>query len=296
MADIAVRNAIASGEWWGPRVFTSGLPLTATGGHADSHFSPDVKMDSIFGIVCNSPDECRAAARYDFKYGADQIKVMSTGGVMSIGDDVGSPEFTYEELKAVCDLATSRGRITSAHAHAGDGIKNAVRAGITSIEHGTMADEEAHSMMLEMGTWLVPTLSAGYNIVKYGVEAGVPAFMVEKTKIVIDSHFRTFRRAYEIGIPIAFGTDCGTPFTRHGKQASEFALMVDAGCSTKDAILSATINAAKLMRMDATTGSIEAGKAADIIAVDADPLKDITQLEKVIFVMKEGKTYPAANA
>ena len=289
--DVAVKNAINKGETWGPRMFVSGRALTATGGHADTHFALYVDVNDQMGIVCDSPDECRAAARYVLKYGADQIKIMSTGGVMSQGDDVGAPEFTLEELKAIIDLANSRGRITSAHAHAGDGVKLAVKAGITSIEHGALADQEAHDMMLEAGTWLVPTLCPGANILKYGTAAGIPDWMVEKDKQVVYTHAGNTKRAFEMGIPLAFGTDCGTPFTKHGEQANEFKLLVEAGIPAADALLMATANAAKMMRVDDQVGSIKAGLFADIVAVDADPIADIAEMMKVTFVMKDGKIY-----
>lgn len=290
-SDVALRNAINKGLVWGPRIFASGYTLTATGGHGDTHFEHNISNIKGIGMVCDSPDECVKNARFMLKHGADQLKVMSTGGVMSQGDDVGAPEFTLEELKAICAFAKGKGKITAAHAHAGEGIKLAVKAGITSIEHGTLADEEAHKLMLEYGTYLVPTLTAGYNIFHNGVENGVPQFMVDKVKLVLESHFITFRRAYEWGIPIAFGTDCGTPFTFHGKQTQEFELMVQAGCRPADAIAMATQNGAELLRMQKDIGSVEAGKYADIIAVDNNPLDDISELKDVTFVMKSGTVY-----
>ena len=289
--DVAIKNAINRGETWGPRMFVSGQALTATGGHADTHFPIYMSQSEGMGILCDSPDECRAAGRYVMKYGADQLKVMSTGGVMSQGDDVGAPEFSLEELQAIVDLAKSRGRITSAHAHAGDGIKLAVRAGITTIEHAALADQEALDMMRDAGTWLVPTLCPGVNILKYGTAAGIPEWMVEKDKEVVVTHASNTKKAFDMGIPLAFGTDCGTPFTRHGEQANEFKLLHKAGIPAADTLAMATINAAKMMRMDDKIGSVEAGKLADIVAVDADPIADLDVMMRVSFVMKDGKIY-----
>lgn len=289
--DVAVKNAINSGRTWGPRMFVSGMALTATGGHADTHFAPYVKIDEQMGLTCDSPAECRAAARYVMKFGADQIKVMSTGGVMSQGDDVGAPEFTLDELKAIVELANNRGRITSAHAHAGDGIKLAVKAGITTIEHASLADDEAHEMMLAAGTWLVPTLCPGANILEYGTAAGIPKWMVDKDELVAHAHGIATKKAFDMGIKMAFGTDCGTPFTRHGEQAHEFTLLARIGVPAADALMMATANAAAMLRMDDKIGSVEAGKLADLVAVDSDPIADITVMERVGFVMKDGKIY-----
>lgn len=289
--DVAVKNSINRGLVGGPRMLVSGLAIGSTGGHADSAFNPYVTGDHAFGAIIDSPVEGRRAARYNFKYGADQVKLMATGGVMSAGDDPGAPELSFEEMKAVIDEANMKGKISSAHTHGALGIKNAIRAGVTSIEHGTMMDEEGLALLLEQGTYLVPTLSAGYLISKHGKQAGLPAFVVEKTEQVIESHFRSFSNAYQAGAKIAFGTDVGTPFDKHGKQAGEFALMVRAGMAPADAIAAATKVAAELLRWDQKIGTIEAGKFADMIAVDQNPLDDITELERVRFVMKDGTIY-----
>ena len=275
--DVAVKNAINSGETWGPRMFVSGPALTATGGQ--------------MGVVCDSPDECRAAGRYVMKYGADQIKIMSTGGVMSEGDELGAPEFTFEELRAIVELAESRGRITSAHAQAGDGIRLAVKAGVTTIEHAALAVPEDHDLMLEAGCWLVPTLCPGANILKYGTAAGLPDWMVEKDKPVVVTHASNTKKAFDMGIKLAFGTDCGTPFTKHGEQANEFKLLVEAGIPAADTLMMATLYAAQMLRWDDRVGSVEAGKLADLVAVDADPVADIDEMTRVTFVMKDGKIY-----
>ncbi len=289
--DVAVKNAINRGQTWGPRMFVSGPALSPTGGHADTHFPLYMEQTEGMGLLCDSPDECRAAGRYAMKYGADQLKIMSTGGVMTKGDDVGAPAFTLEELQAIVDLANSRGRITSAHAHAGDGIKLAVRAGVTVIEHATMADEEAREMMRQAGTWVVPTLSPGVSILRYGPEAGLPDWLVEKDREVVQTHASNVKKFFEMGIPMAFGTDCGTSFNYHGKQAYEFQLLHQAGIPAAETLAMATINAAKMMRMDDKVGSVEAGKLADIVAVDANPIADLSVMMNVSFVMKDGKIY-----
>ena len=289
--DVAVKNAINSGETWGPRMFVSGPALTATGGHADTRYAPYVEISAQMGVVCDSPDECRAAGRYVMKYGADQIKIMSTGGVMSEGDELGAPEFTFEELRAIVELAESRGRITSAHAQAGDGIRLAVKAGVTTIEHAALAVPEDHDLMLEAGCWLVPTLCPGANILKYGTAAGLPDWMVEKDKPVVVTHASNTKKAFDMGIKLAFGTDCGTPFTKHGEQANEFKLLVEAGIPAADTLMMATLYAAQMLRWDDRVGSVEAGKLADLVAVDADPVADIDEMTRVTFVMKDGKIY-----
>lgn len=289
--DIALRNMIDKGAVKGPRIFCSGEPLGTTGGHADSHFNPYISGHSSMGIIVDSPDEGRGAARENFKRGADQIKLMATGGVMSVGDDPGSPEFTLEEMKAICDEAKRKGKRTSAHTHGALGIKWAIEAGITSIEHGTLMDDECLRMMLDHGTWLVPTLCAPHNIMKHGSEAGIPPFMVEKCAVVAKAHKKAVRKAYESGVKIAFGTDTATPFSPHGSQALEFELLVNVGFSPEDAILTATKNAAELLGWSHKVGAVEAGKLADIVAVDADPTVDIGVLRHVTFVMKDGEVF-----
>ena len=168
-------------------------------------------------FIVNSPDECRAATRTNIKYGVDQIKLMATGGVMSMGDEPGAPELTYEEMKVICDLAASHGKLTTAHAHGAEGIKNAIRAGITSIEHGMMIDEEGMHMMAESGTYLIPTIIAAYQIVANGVEAGIPAWGVEKAERCLKNHGENLKEMRKMGVKIGFGTDAATPFNPHGK-------------------------------------------------------------------------------
>ena len=289
--DVDVRNAINSGLAWGPRVFTSGIPIGSTGGHADTHYNPYITNLRPFGQVVDSPDEARRAARYTFKYGADQIKLMATGGVLSAGDDPGSIELTYEEMKAAIDVAKSRGRISSAHCHGAIGIKESARAGITAVEHGTLMDEECVDIMKKYGTYLVPTLSAGYLIAENGLESGIPAYAVEKAEMVVKRHFESTRMAREAGIKICFGTDTSTPFNYHGKQAREFELMMRTGMGAMDALLTATVNAAELLKMQGQVGVLAAGAYADVVAVNGDPLSDISTMQDVKFVMKDGVIY-----
>lgn len=289
--DVALKNMINRGVVKGPRLFVSGKPLGTTGGHADSHFNPFITGEHSLGIIVDDPDECRKGVRENLKWGADQIKIMATGGVISFGDDPGAPEFTQEELNVICEEANRKGHITSAHTHGAKGIKMAIQAGITSIEHGTMMDEEGLALMLEHGTYLVPTLIAGYHIMIHGEEAGIPPFVIEKCTDVVQTHTKSFKTAYDAGVKIAFGTDTGTPFSLHGAQAEEFELMVRHGMKPVDALLSATKVASELLHLEHQIGSIESGKFADIIAVDKNPLEDITTLKNVTFVMKDGEVF-----
>ena len=289
--DVAVRDAINSGLTWGPRVFTSGLPIGSTGGHADGHYNPYITNSQGMGQIVDSVDEARRAARYTFKYGADQIKIMATGGVLSSGDDPGSIELSYEEMKAAIDVAKSRGRISSAHVHGAIGVIESARAGITSVEHGTLMDEEGVHMMKKYGTYLVPTLSAGYLIAKHGLEGGIPPYAVQKTEMVVKRHFESAKMARENGITICFGTDTATPFNRHGEQAREFGLMMRTGMSAMEALVTATANAAELLQLEGQIGVITPGAYADIVAVDGDPLADIETMLNTVFVMKDGNVY-----
>ena len=292
-SDVAVRNAINAGKFFGPRISCSGEAIGGTGGHADSNFLPAVTGKHAFGQIIDSPDEGRKAARTAFKYGADQIKIMATGGVMSFGDEPGAPELTYEEMKAIIDVAASKGKITSAHAHGAEGIKIAIRAGITSIEHGMLMDDECIDMMAEHGTYLIPTIIAAYRIVKYGAESGIPAWAVEKAKICLDNDYESLRKCIAKGVKIGFGTDTGTPYNKHGEQGFEFSLMKEVGFTTEYILQAATRINAEMMKMDHQIGSIEAGKLADIVAFDVSPFEDISVMERCSFVMKDGTVYKA---
>ncbi len=289
--DIAVRDAINQGIIIGPRMFCSGIAIGTTGGHCDSHYSPYIEEKMPFGQIIDSPDEGRKAARYTFKYGADQIKIMATGGVMSVGDEPGAPDVSYEEMKAIIDVATSRGRISSAHAHGAVGIKNAIKAGITSIEHGMMIDDEGLEMMAEYGTYFIPTIIAAYNIIQAGIAGGIPAEAVEKATLVLKNHEKNFKKAIALGINIGFGTDAATPYNKHGEQTREFGLMNMFGMEPVQTLLAATKVNAKLLKWENKVGSIEPGKLADIVAFDSNPIEDLKVMNNVSFVMKDGVVY-----
>ena len=291
--DVAIKKAINQGRIDGPRMLVSGMALSATGGHGDDHYRPGMGNGTGMALICNSPDECRKAARYTFKHGADQIKIMGTGGVMSMGDEPGAPEFTYEELKAALDIANSRGRISSVHAHGAEGIKNAIRAGIRSVEHGMLMDDECIDMMVEYGVYLVPTIIAAVGIVEKGVASGIHPENVAKAELCLKNHNDNLKKCRAKGVKICFGTDAGTPFNFHGEQTREFELMVNAGYTPEEVLIAATRTNAEMMKMDSQIGTVEAGKFADIVAFDESPLENIKIMNAVSFIMKDGKVYKA---
>jgi imidazolonepropionase-like amidohydrolase len=290
---IALRRSIAEGNVKGPRIFTSGRSIGTRGGHADSTnswgpflYSDDPRLNT----VCNGADSCREAVRKRYQDGADSIKITATGGVMSIARSGTAPQFTTEELQAVISTAHDYGMKVAAHAHGTEGMKRAVRAGVDSIEHGTLMDDEIMRMMKEKGTYLVPTISAGRWVAE---KAQDPAYfhpLVRPKALELGPVIQaTFGKAWRAGVPIMFGTDCGV--CEHGSNAKEFGYMVEAGMPAMAAIKSATLIPAKYLGIDDRLGSIEAGKIADIVAVPGDPLADIHVLERVQFVMKEGVIY-----
>jgi imidazolonepropionase-like amidohydrolase len=276
--DLVLRDAIASGMVPGPRILAAGRCVAMTGGHG-----------WFIGREADGPDEVRKAVREQLRAGADVIKLMATGGVMTPGVEPGSPQFTYEELKAGVEEANKAGRRTASHAQGTTGIKNAVLAGITSIEHGIFLNDEVIELMLERGTYLVPTLVAPYWIVQKGRAAGIPDYAVRKTEAVIDAHMASFRKALAAGIRIAFGTDAGTPFNEHGANTFELQLMVENGMSPMQALETATRSSAELLGISDKVGTLEPGKIADVVVLSGDPLADITAVRNVKGVIKEGK-------
>jgi imidazolonepropionase-like amidohydrolase len=290
---IALRRAIAEGNVKGPRIFTSGRSIGTRGGHADSTnswgpflYSDDPRLNT----VCNGADSCREAVRKRYQDGADSIKITATGGVMSIAKSGTAPQFTDEELEAVISTAHDYGMKVAAHAHGTEGMKRAVRAGIDSIEHGTLMDVEIMRMMKEQGTYLVPTISAGRWVAEKAQDPTYFHPLVRPKALELGPVIQeTFGKAWRAGVPIMFGTDCGV--CEHGSNAKEFAYMTEAGMPIMAAIRSATIVPARYLGIADRLGSIEAGKVADIVAVPGDPHSDDHVMERVNFVMKEGVVY-----
>lgn len=257
-------EAVAAGEIDGPRVLACGRNVIMTGGHGN-----------WFGREADGPAEVRKAAREQLKAGADVLKCMATGGVLTEGAVTGAPELTPDELAAFTDAAAPTDTPTAAHAHGERGIKNAVEAGITSIEHGTFMDREAAEMMAERGTYWVPTASALRGIADNGVEAGIPEDAVAKAEDAADRFDDAWDRALDADVPIAMGTDAGTPFNFFGDIPRELEYMVDYGLSPEGALEAATVNAADLLGLD-DVGRIEGGYRADLVVLDADPTEDVT--------------------
>jgi imidazolonepropionase-like amidohydrolase len=289
----ALARAIEAGKVKGPRVFSAGKAIATTGGHADptNGYRADLMGDpSPKEGVINSRDEARKAVRQRHKNGAQVIKITATGGVLSLVKSGMAPQFTMDELEGIIEAANDLGMITAAHAHGAEGMKRSVLAGITSIEHGSLMTEEVMDLMVERGTYYVPTLSAGaFTMEKAEIDGYYPEIIIPKAKYIGTQMKGTFGKAYAKGVKIAFGTDCGV--SPHGDNALEFHYMVEAGMSPEDAIKSATIESAKLLRMEDEIGLIKEGFSADIVAVKGDPLKDINILQNVSFVMKQGMVY-----
>ena len=287
--DVGLRNAIAAGLTVGPRMLVSVHALGSRGGHCDNTGFPYQRFGPEPGIadgIASGPDQFRDAVRFQVKYGADVIKVCATGGVLSLGDDVGAPQVTQAEMDALVDEAHRLVRRTAAHAHGAEGAKVAIRAGIDSIEHGSFLDEEAVRLMHEKGTYLVPTLMAGEYAGGRKATRKYPPEIASKALQALDGRTSAFKRAVGAGVKIAFGTDSGV--SPHGRNAEEFALLVEHGLSPA-AALRTSVTAATLLGVERITGTIEAGKEADLVAVPGDVLRNITATEKVSFVMKGGQ-------
>src|SRR5438128_2306478 len=289
--DMALRKAINEGWIIGPRMETAGHAIGITGGHCDENgFRPGLVQLGPMDGVANGPEEIRAAVRYQIKYGADVIKTCATGGVLSEGDAVGATQYSFEELKALVDEANKLDRKVAAHAHGLEGIKLAVRAGVSSIEHGSFLDEEAARMMKARGTFLVPTLSAAEAVERAAKTGVLKGLRAEKALAAAAAVRHSIKLAVANKIQIALGTDAGV--IPHGTNAREFFLMVDwGGMTNMQAIQAGTLNGAKLLGWDKYLGSLTVGKWADIVAVSGDPLKDIHAMEGVVFVMKNGVVY-----
>jgi imidazolonepropionase-like amidohydrolase len=295
--DVGLRNTIAAGLVAGPRMLVAVHALGARGGHCDNTGFAYQRFGAETGIadgIASGPDQFRDAVRFQVKYGADVIKVCATGGVLSLADEVDTPQITQAEMDAIVDEAHRLHKRAAAHAHGAEGAKVAIRSGIDSIEHGSFLDDEAVKMMKERGTYLVPTLMAGEYVAGQASVRHYPPEIAAKAKAALAARSAAFKRAIDAGVKIAFGTDSAV--SPHGLNAREFGLMVKNGLSVP-AALHTTRAAATLLGVEKIVGSIEAGKEADIVAVPGDVLKDITATEHVRFVMKGGKVFrndPAA--
>lgn len=291
--NISLRDAINAGKVTGPRIFTAGKSIATTGGHADP---TNGWRDDIEGNpgpkqgVINGVSDARKAVRQRYKDGSDFIKITATGGVLSLAKSGTAPQFKMDELEAIVGTANDIGYHVAAHAHGVEGMQRAIKAGVRTIEHGTLMDEETRELMIEHGTWLVPTLTAGKSVADSAKIPGYfPPVVLPKATSIGPEMENMFRKAYQSGVKIAFGTDAGV--FEHGKNAKEFGYMVEAGMPAMEAIKSATQYAARVLEMNQELGTLEQGKIADVVAVRGNPLQDITLLEKIEFVMKEGKIY-----
>ncbi|MEA5459967.1 amidohydrolase family protein [Arcicella sp. LKC2W] len=291
--NVALRNAINKGTVIGPRIFTSGKTIATTGGHGDpsNGLAEKYTLDPQYlTAVVNGVEQCRQAVRQHYKDGVDCIKITATGGVLSIAKSGKAPQFTEEEVRAIVETAKDYGFHVAAHAHGTEGIKRAVKGGVTTIEHGTFLDDEGIELMKKYGTYLVPTILAGKTVAD---SAKVPGYyhplVVPKALETGPLIQATFGKAYKAGVKIAFGTDSGVSI--HGYNAYEFQYMVEAGMPAIEAIKAATITPAIIMGTQKESGTIEMGKFADIIATDGNPLQDIKVMRKVSFVMKDGVVY-----
>ena len=290
---ISLRNAIEKGIVVGPRIFSSGTTIASSGGHGDSTNSLNQSLTSDPGPaegIVNSVNDASKAVRFRYKEGADLIKITATGGVLSNAKNSQNPQLTEEEISQIVNMAKDYGFKVAAHAHGSEGIKRAVRAGVHSIEHGTLMDDEGMRLMREKGTYYVPTIIAGLWVAEKARDPDFFPELVRPKAAEIGPLIKgTFGRAYQAGVKIAYGTDTGV--SAHGNNATEFKHMVEAGMPPMKAIQSATVEAAKLLGEYDQLGSLVEGKVADIIAVNGNPVEDITILEEVDFVMKSGRVY-----
>ena len=288
--NVGLRNAINAGIVPGPRVLTAVHAIGGTGGHADADPFPPasgVPQQGPINGTCNGPAECRAAVRYQIKYGADVIKFMPSGGVLSLSDPVDAPELSQEEMNAIVDEAHAWGRKVAAHCHGDRAARMAIQAGVDSIEHGSFIKPETLALMKEKGVFLVATLLAGDTV---GAKAdSFPPAIAAKARAAHDAIFSMFRNAVKAGVKIALGTDSAV--SPHGQNAREFGLMVANGLTPAAALRAGTASAAELLGLADRVGTLEAGKLADIVAVPGNPLDDIHETEHVGFVMKDGVVY-----
>ncbi len=291
--NIALRNAINNNTILGPRIFTAGKAIATTGGHADPTNGRKKLLMGDPGPeqgVINSPDEARKAVRQRYKNGADNIKITATGGVLSVAKNGQNPQFTLEEVRAICETAKDYGMIVAAHAHGDEGMQRAVIGGVTTIEHGTKMSYKTMDLMKQYGTYFVPTITAGKAVAENAkIDGFYPEIIVPKALEIGPKIQSTFAKAYKRGVNIAFGTDAGV--FPHGQNAKEFGYMVEVGMPPMEAIQSATLINAKVLGLANELGQIKPNFIADIVATDSNPLEDITAMERISFVMKDGIIY-----
>jgi imidazolonepropionase-like amidohydrolase len=291
--DVALRNAINAGTVAGPRMQVATLTIGSTGGHGDiSGFSPYVKFGQFSGIA-DGVDEIRKLVRFEVKNGADLIKLLASAGVLSEEESVGAPQFSQEEMNAVVSEAAMWGRKVAAHAHGAEAIKRALRAGVASVEHASLIDDEGIRLAKEKGAYLVMDIYNDDYIMAEYKRLGYPQKILDKEAKVGRLQRESFRRAVQAGVKLAFGTDAGV--YPHGWNGKQFAKMVGWGMTPMQAIQSATVNGADLLGWSDRVGSIQAGRFADLVAVDGDPLQNVSELERVKFVMKGGVVYKSAG-
>lgn len=291
--NISLRNAINKRIIKGPRILTAGKSIATTGGHADptNGYRKDLMGDPgpALGVI-NGDADARQAVRQRYKDGSDLIKITASGGVLSVAKSGENPQFTEDEIRAIVITAKDYGYKVAAHCHGAEAMKRAVRAGVHSIEHGTLMDDEVMKLMKEHGTYYVPTITAGKSVADSAKKPGYYPDLVTPKALAIGPKIQsTFSKAYKEGVKIAFGTDAGV--FAHGKNWLEFVYMHEVGMPVMETIQSATVSAADLLGVTDIVGSIEKGKLADIIAVDGDPIKDIQAMGRVKFVMKDGVVY-----
>lgn len=290
--DVALRNAINHGDIEGPRMQCATLYIGSTGSHGDLNgFSPylDFQMPDRMKGIANGPDELRAQVRYNIKYGADVIKFGASAGVLSEEESVGAPQYTQEEMNTIVDEANLWHRKACAHAHGTEAIKMAIKAGVASIEHGSFIDDEGIALMKQHGTYLVADIYNDDFIVSEYLKFGYPQKIIDKEKLVGRTQRENFQKAVKAGVKAAFGTDAGV--YPHGDNGKQFKYMVKFGLTPMQALQSATVNASDLLGWQEKVGSIAKNKFADIVAVEGNPIDDITVMEKVKFVMKDGVIY-----
>ncbi|GGX05856.1 metal-dependent hydrolase family protein [Aquimarina muelleri] len=291
--NISLKKAVQNGKIEGPRIFTAGKSLATTGGHADP---TNGNKRSLIGNpgpkdgVINSVEDAKKAVRQRYKNGADLIKITATGGVLSVAKSSSNPQFTVEEIKAICETAKDYGFHVAAHAHGDEGMQRAILGGVKTIEHGTLMSEKTMDLMKQHDAYLVPTITAGKEVTeKATIDGYYPAIIVPKALEIGPKIQNTFKKAYDRGVSIAFGTDAGV--FKHGQNGKEFGYMVEAGMPAMAALQSATTTNAKILNMQDQLGQIAPGFFADIIAVNEDPTQKINTMENVVFVMKDGKIY-----